>query len=1135
MKSISKIFLFFCFVLTTFVFQVQVYAGIHSYKTTSVLSKGKFVKIRIKESGVYKLTFEDLKSMGVNPVDVRIFGYGGALLNQSFQQTKKDDLPEVAIHMEKGSDGIFNSGDYILFYAQGINSWSYDTARGMYIHVLNHYANYGYYFVTSDAGEGRKITIKDNVLPPEAEYKEVNEFVDYAVYEKDLINLVNSGREFFGETFINENALSMNFTFPNVVKGTNMLRVRLDVAATSMKISHFQLSLNSGQVKKLSVPQKGSDHYEKARVASAIYDYNPESDQLKFDLNYIKTTAIAKGYLNFLEVNARRRLIMSGSVMCFQNPDYLGSNVYSKFILKEAGSNLQIWDITDHTDISRIKVTTEGTSLSFYGSNEKQKVYLAIDPASSASFLKPEVVGTIDNQNLHGMPQTDMLIITHPDFVKQAQKLAQAHNDMGEITVDVVTTEQVYNEFSSGTPDATAYRWIMKMLYDRAMASGDLSKSPKYLLLFGRGSFDNRNILRSGTNYVLTFQAENSWYEIESYVTDDYFTYLEDSEGTQILAHTMEIGVGRFPVSTAQEAEDVVAKSIGYMKNENHGMWKNQICYIADDGDEGRHLIQADSVASIVGRIDPAFQVTKIYLDGYQQEVNASGESYPVAKIQFQNLLRNGMLLLDYVGHASATGWTNEQILSSTDVKNLSNKNLPLWIAVTCNFLQFDSPSVSAGENVLLNPVGGGIGILSAARAVYANKNLNINLKLNHYLFQKENGKYPRIGDVIKKSKNALGYELNKLSYIYMGDPAVRLNYPGHYKIVTEKINGSPVAGKDTLRALSIAKFEGYIADKEGNPVNNFNGLLNATIYDKVQTITSLNNDKDQKTPVTYKYRPNTLFSGVTEVVDGRFELTFMLPKDIKYNYGGGRINYYASCHDTGYEAQGYLENFLIGGSNPDLEYETDGPEIKMYLNSAEFNPGDKVNETPMFIAQVKDINGINQVGSGIGHDIMLVVDEDPVQSYILNDYYTSAKNNFTQGTVRFKLPELRSGKHTVTFKVWDLLNNSSVQTVDFEVVKGLEPQIFSVSNYPNPVKSYTKFVIEHDRPESVLKAQVDIFDLSGRRVWSFEQSTLDEIRWDLNDSSGQKLPVGIYLYRVTVQLNSSTVRSRINKLIVVE
>ncbi|MEA4935986.1 MAG: type IX secretion system sortase PorU [Paludibacter sp.] len=1132
MHNIRNVVLLPVIILILFCLNVDISAGIHSYKSSSVLSEGRFVKVRIKESGVYKLTFDDLNTMGVNPANVRIFGYGGAILNQSFLTSKIDDLPEVAIHMEKGSDGVFNTGDYVLFYAQGVNSWVYNTSLGMFTHTINHYSTYGYYFVTSDAGEGRKIKAVDIETP--ATYTDVTEFTDYSVHEKELQSLANSGKEFYGETFSDVLSYSLNYTFPNLVKSANTVKVRLDVAASSTVASNFLLDLGSAQSKTLSVAARTpNDIYERARLANGIYTFTPSADLLNFNLSYVKANSTSKGYLNYLEMNVRRSMIMTGVAMRFQNVDYLGTDSYSRFQLSNAGPNTKIWDITNQSDITSINDTLNDGVLSFFSSNKTLKIYMAIDPTAGGSFPKPEIVGVVANQNLHGLPQVDMIIISHPAFLSQAQRLAQAHNNMGEISVEAVTTEQVYNEFSSGTPDATAYRWMMKMLYDRAVNMNDLSKRPKYLLLFGRGSFDNRKVIPSSVEgYVLTYQAENSHVETMSYVTDDYFAFLEDSEGNQVPAHTMDIGIGRFPVTSLQTATDVVTKTINYMQNTNRGIWKNQLCYLADDGDGSLHMKQSDSVASYISRTYPSFQVNKIFLDAYQQEVNASGETYPVARTQFHNLLRNGLFLLDYVGHAGPTGWTNEQILSTADVKGLSNKNLPLWVAATCDFLQFDIATVSAGEHVLLNPVGGGIGIISAARPVYASQNERINKLINQYLFQKENGKYPRVGDVIAKAKNNLGSEINKLSYVYMGDPALRLNYPGQYQIITEKINGTLAAGKDTLRALSVTTINGYIADLNGNPVPAFNGSLSASIFDKAVTITTLNNDKTGT--FTYNDRPNVLFSGSTEVVNGKFEITFMLPKDIKYNYGTGRINFYANDDALG-EAQGSFENFLIGGSISGFEYETDGPQIEMYLNGIEFVSGEKVNETPLLIAKVSDVNGINQVGSGIGHDIMLIVDDDPGQAYILNDFYKSDINDFTKGTIRFKLPVMKSGKHTVSLRAWDLLNNSSIHTIDFEVVKGLEPQIFSIYNYPNPVKSYTKFVVEHDRPETVLNATVDVFDVSGRRVWSFTQSTLDEITWDMNDLYGQRLKTGVYLYRVSILSNSNQVFSKINKLMIVE
>jgi hypothetical protein len=1111
----------------------------HTYSDSSVLAQGKFVKLKIKDSGIYKLTYEDLVSMGIDPPNVHIFGYGGAPLEQSFLLTKNDDLPESAIWMEKGSDGIFNAGDYILFYAQGINRWSYDNTGSMFTHVINSYSNYGYYFVSSDAGTGKKIVEESTVLPDSPTINNVDEFIDYEVYEKDAINLVESGKEFYGEIFSDVVSISLPFSFPNSVK-TNSTKVRLNVAAASSNGTSFTLNLNGGQAKTLNVNPITDTQYERAVASSGVYSFTPQSDSFTFNLGYNLSTSVSStGYLNYLEVNARRQLKMSGSVMPFQNVDYLGTGSYNRYQLSDANANVQIWDITDPLNISKISTEVVDGKLTFTASANDVAHYIAIDPTASTDFQKPEIEGVVPNQNLHGLAPVNMVIITHPDFVSQAETLAQAHREKDNMTVAVVTTDQVYNEFSSGAPDATAYRWIMKMLYDRAITANNSVDMPKYLLLFGKGSYDNRKLLsNSGDNLVMTYQADNSLIQTSSYVTDDYFAFLDDNEGINITSDLLDIGVGRFSVTTQEQATDVVTKTIGYMNNQGKGSWKNQLCFLADDGGNGdgnSHGRQADTIAESIIRLYPAYQVNKIYMDAYQQEITASGESYPLAKSHLLNLIHSGLFLLNYTGHAGPTGWANESIITSNDIEALSNEHLPLWVAATCDFAEFDEQTISGGEMVVLNPIGGGIGILAASRPVYASQNFTLDKLLCETLFKKQNGEQIRVGDAVAFAKNNVGAgdNINKLCYVYLGDPAVKLNYPTNYKVITTKVNESSTFGNDTLRALSVATIQGIIADDNGAVVNDFNGTLHAVVYDKIQRITTLNNHGDGS--LTYSDRPNTLFSGDVEVKNGNYSFKFMLPKDIKYNFGTGRINYYAQDDVNDYEAQGYFENFQVGGIITESVVDSVGPDVRLYLNSEAFVSGGKVNETPLLIANVSDINGINTVGSGIGHDVLLTVDKDPNQSYVLNDYFRANENSYTEGVIQYKLPEMVDGTHTLTLRVWDLLNNSTTQTIEFKVVKGLVPVIFSVSNYPNPVQTETWFVVNHDRPEEILSTTVEVFDLSGRKIWSFSQSSADNLSWNLETNDGKKVKAGVYLYRVSIKTTNSDICSKTNKMIIIE
>ena len=1103
-----------------------------TYTTTSVLNQGKFVKIKIINSGVYKLTYDDLTAMGVDPANVRIFGYGGAMQDESFLNPKPDDLPEVAVYMNKGADGVFNSGDYILFYGQGINKWSYEKNRSMFTHNINTYSGFGYYFVSSDAGTGKKIVDKTIVVPDGATVNPVEEFTDYKVYEKELVNVSLSGKEFYGETFNEITSYVLPFNFPNVVQ-TNSTKIRLNVATNSISSSTFTLNLNGNQTKTISLPKTSDPQYQMGVEDSLVTTYTPQADAFNFNIVYNKSSSTSVGYLNYLEVNARRHLTINGSSMQFQNVDYLGKSSYNQYLLSNANAKVLIWDITDLQNISSIPTGTSNGKLNFIDSGNNVKSYLAIDPTASADFPTPAIVGVVPNQNLHGITQADMVILTHPAFLSQAQTLAQAHRDKDKMTVEVVTTDQVYNEYSSGTPDATAYRWFMKMLYDRALQS-NRTGMPKYLLLFGKGSYDNRKLRSdSGDNLILTYQAKNSLYLTESFVTDDYFTFLDDSEGPEDAYNLMDIGVGRFTATNVQEATDVVNKTIGFMANQGKGYWKNQLCFVADDGDGAVHAQQADGIAQSLYSKFPDYQIHKIYMDAYQQVSSASGQSYPVAKNQLLNLIQSGLFLLNYTGHANWNGWGNELILTLNDIKTLANTHLPLFVAATCDFVEFDNQVFSAGEEVVFNPIGGGIGVLAATRPVLSDPNYTLDKMFCETLLAKQNGEHIPLGDIIVSAKNSIGTGINKLSYVLIGDPAIKLNYPTKYNVITTKLNESTALGSDTLRALSVATVEGIIADDNGTKINDFNGILHAVVYDKAQKITTLNNEGDGS--MSYTDRLNTLFSGDVKVVKGAYSFSFMLPKDIKYNYGGGRINYYATDDTNDYEAQGFYENFIVGGTNNIIKNDTDGPKADIYLNSESFVSGDKVNETPVFIANVNDSDGINTVGSGIGHDIMLTIDHDPSQSYVLNSYYQANTNSYTSGVVNYKIPLLADGQHTLTFKVWDLLNNSTTDSIKFEVVKGLAPEIFRVYNYPNPVKTETKIIVIHDRPETILKTTVEIFDISGRKIWSFSQTGADNISWNVLSNNGYKVKTGIYFYRVSIKTMNSESTSKTNKMLIVE
>ena len=1109
-------------------------AIVHSYTKQSVLSSGSWVKIQVKESGIYKMTYEDLQAAGLsNPANVRLYGYGGAMLSQNFQKKHIDDLPAVSFYMNKGADGVFNAGDYILFYGQGTTSWAYNGVQ--FVHTRNPYSDYGYYFLSDNAGEQRLLATAEALASEDA--VSITTFPNYQVHELDSINLLDpsgmdgGGREFYGEMFTPTNPTrSFTFSTPNVVTSEALL-CNIAVAAFSTRKSQFTFTLNgtSNTVTTDSVPT--SDFYTKAQLGSSNSPYPATSGNQTVRITYSNPASGAKGYLNYIELTATCQLRMVGNQMPFRSSSNNGMDVPLEFTLSNANATTEVWNITDKDSIYRMPTTLNGSTLTFVGNNKSGiQEYIAVN-TNGSNWLIPNVVGRIDNQNVHALQNIDYVIICPEQFIAQATQLAQAHEEIDGVTWAVVTDQQAYNEFSSGTPDATAYRWVMKMLYDRANENSSIQK-PRWLLLMGDGTYDNRKLRsNSGQNTLLTYQAKNSTVETKAYATDDYFGFLDNTEGESDTYGRMDIGVGRLPVNTAAQAQQVVDKTIRYMHNEDLSKWKTQLIFLADDGDNGLHTRVAEEGAERVRKKNLDFTVHKIYLDSYPQEINASGESYPLAKNKLDNLLQNGALFLNYSGHGGYNAITNEGMMDIIGIQKMSNKNLAFWMFATCSFAHFDSGKSSAAEEAVLNPNGGAIGVLSAGRTVYATQNTYINRNFCDTLFgHKDVYSYDMtVGEACAIAKNLTGYDENKLPYVLLGDPAIRLLYPTEYQVKT-------TTSVDTLHALDVQHIEGYISEETGDTASWFNGIVDITIYDKMQQITTRDNDASEanKQLLTYNDYPNTIFSGSAKVTNGRFGYTFMTPKDIRYNYGNGRIIYYARDEENRAEGVGHFEDFTIGGTGSIFTEDTIGPDLHIYLNTPAFVDGGTTYETPRFFADIEDEHGINTAGAGIGHDLLLVIDNDAKQTYVLNEFFTSEDGSYQKGQVTYMLSELEDGAHSLTFRAWDLLNNSSTASLNFIVSKGADPNIYSVISYPNPVQAtgVLNLTVNYDQPDRVMETEIRIFDMSGRLVWEQKQSNPDNVLLNMSEIG---LYPSIYLYNIRMKTADSGYATATGKIVVTE
>lgn len=1094
-------------------------AGIHSYAERSVLADGHWVKIRVSESGVCRMSFSELRSAGLEPSQVRVFGYGGAQKEQDFSKPNIDDLPQVPVYVGE---------DYILFYVQGPISWTYNGSR--FAHTRNTYSDFGYYLLSDDAG--------DMLLFPEAEAvsgspTDVTYYSYYQVQDEDSVNLIDrtgvsgGGRTFYGEQFAAGQTRTFTFSTP-YANGDNS-SVYIDMAANAATTSTVKAKLNNTSSKSIyisSIP----DHYTFGVAGTISMNGASEEQNQRVTIQFVNSNASALAWLNYIEITTPSELVMTGSYMGIRSLVNRNTTNPVRFLLRNTTASTQIWDVTDLAAIQRMPTTMVDDQLAWVGTQaDGVHEYIAVN-TDGTKFVQAEVVGEVKNQNLHALNNIDYIIICPEGYEDVSEDLAKAHEAKQAITYAIVTDQQVYNEFSSGTPDATAYRWLMKMLYDRA--KNGIGQQPRWLLLMGHGTFDNRKLLRnSGTSLLLTYQSKNSVNEIKAYATDDYFAYLDDNEGTIDTQGRMDIGVGRLPVESLDEARTTVDKLIQYIRNEQTGKWKNQLVYLADDGENGTHTETAEKSAELVRIKNPDFIVHKIFLDAYPQEVNASGESYPLAKNRVLNLLKNGVLFFNYSGHGGYNAITNESILNLKDIAGMTNKNQAFWLFATCNFAQCDAGKRSAAETAVLNPKGGAIGILAATRTVYASQNTNLNRSVCDTLFGHSDVFHydMTLGEAISIGKNLLGSDENKLAYVLLGDPCMRLNYPTDYHVET-------LTEMDTLNALSVQHVEGRIIDEDLNIVSDFNGKVDITIYDKMQSIPTRDNDNVGGDPrvIAYNDYPNTIFSGATDVKDGLFNYTFMVPKDIRYNFDNGRIVYYAVTADSleTAEAVGHFEQFIIGGTGSTVAIDTIGPEMEIYLNSPAFRNGDKTYATPRFFANLYDKNGINTAGAGIGHDLMLIIDDDPKMIYSLNEYFTAANNSYQAGQVSYLMEELANGPHSLTFRAWDLLNNSTTKSLNFIVEAGLDPSIYNVTTYPNPVQQsgVVHLIVNYDQPDELIETEIYLYNTAGQMVYSHKQDNPDAVSINL-PSLG--LNTGVYIYSVKIKSASSKYSTTSGKIIV--
>ena len=1123
------------------------------FVASSVMSNGEWYKISVDRDGLYKINKQFLEDLGididnVNPQDINIYGNGDGRLPELNSIPRTDDLAKNAIQIIGESDGVFDDSDYILFYGWGPHRWS--ESGGIEFRQDRHiYSDISCYFININSSNTplRVSSITSSVNPVS---NPVNSYSYYDVHELDLVNLVNGGQRWYGELFDTDLEKTILFNVPDVIVGTPA-EIEVSIASSeSISTGSSQTySVNGTQIYSSTLPTSS----EFGRSVSDM-TLNSPSSSIPLKISIVRNSPSTLTYLDKITLNARRSLSLSSSQINFRDLASVGVGNVSEYTLVNLPSlNGFVWEITNRHEPSLIMGSFVGLDYVFQSDADSLREFVA---SNGVNYFTPQPIGLVENQNLHLLAQVDYLIVTHKAFTNQAERLADLHRAKG-LTVHVVNTEQIYNEFSSGMTDATAIRSFAKMFWDRGALAP--STRPKHLLLFGDGTFDPKNRVPNNNNFVLTYQVLNSENHIAAMPSDDFFGLLDDSDAI-LSTDLVDIGIGRLLISNNETAIQQVDKIQHYMNNgstlfttgtsncnaaggsSTFGDWRLKYVQIADD-EEGNYFLNIDVEPQFTYVSDsfPEMNCEKIYLDAYQQVSTAGGERYPDVNDAIDSKIQRGALVVNYVGHGGEVGMAEERVITVPQIQGWRGVDvLPLFVSATCEFTKFDDPyRVSAGEWASLNPYGAAIALMTTTRSVYFGTNTQIGKEFYKNVFRRDaNNKPITFGEIITETKNAVGGD-NKRSFTLIGDPALTIALP-EMRIVTDSINGlDPMIQMDTINALSKVTIKGHIENYTGSTLTGFNGILFPSVFDKPKEQKTLSNDGAASPELTFYTQTNRVYSGKASVVNGMFEFTFVVPKDINYAIDFGKISYYAE--DGTYDAAGFDTLFYIGGIDPAGLDDNEGPQIDLYLNDENFVDGGLSNETPILIAQLFDENGINTVGNGIGHDLLAVLDGETGNPIVLNDFYTADLDSYQSGEVRYTFGSLEKGEHTLYLKAWDVNNNSSETTIHFVVQEKEEMTLDHVLNYPNPFTTHTEFYFEHNQVCSNLEVQIQIITVAGRLVRTINTNVHTEgfrsegIAWDGRDDFGGQLAKGVYVYRIKVKSPDGSIAEKLEKLVILK
>ncbi len=1106
------------------------------YAAHSVLSTGKWVKISVSSEGIYQLTDEFLRQAGFSdPSKVKLYGYGGCLINEAFTFTGAsaliDDLNEVPLYRRSGS---------ALFYADGVVSFSSSSF------TRNTFSNTGCYFLTEATDGSEPLAFSTLPQPSNTTYA-ITTVKAHSLVDNDKLAWYGGGRAFFDNI-----DLSTAHTYTLALPGNTGSQCKLfyDVSAlpkgSSTTFSIIDASDSKSYVNR-SIGTLGSDESARGYRGTISTTFGTEAS--------IKVQTSNTGYLNYLHAIYEQTLSASNPKVAFTTD----KTSAQQLVVSNANANTRVWELGNAQSATAELYGTLNGSTYTAETSDASKRFVIVDVA--ASYNAPTLVGNVDNQDLHADSAYDYVIIIPASgkYRQQAERLAAAHTQKEGMRVKVVRADQLYNEFSSGTPDASAYRRYIKMLYDKATTDAD---RPRFLLLFGECCYDNRMVTsgKTGTNtndYLLAYERSDqetltSGYGIGSlhdYVTDDYYGFLDDGEGSRITTDKVDLGIGRFICTNESDAEWLVTQAINYMDNNSVGVWKNRMWAIGDVGDNNLHMNDAQNVCSQVKlAANSGFMLRRIFPDAYEATNEAKGTTYPAATSKLKQAMKSGALIFNYNGHGSPDRLSHYFLLNKQEMGENVSSSLPLWIFASCEITPYDQGGENLGTSALFNRNGGAIGVLCASRSVYANYNASLNKGYIKYLFaHNTNNKRYSIGEALRLTKNelisttnntiGLDQSINKLKYALFADPALTLAYADD-GLSIDSINGE-LLSSNSFNNLSVGdkiRFSGYVQDTADASRRDasFNGTVYATLYGPQQKITCKGHGNTTANDLTYSDYSQPLYEGTVDVKDGRFTIETIIPRGVQLSTSSALLSLYGVSADKQREFNGSFTRFCISSSSTSADTDSIGPNIYMYLNTPDFPNGATVGTSATLYAAVSDSTSISVMSGNMGHNMSLWFDNDRENQTTVNEYFTFNSGSYNEGLLEYPLSGLTLGRHTAHLQVWDAFGNSSLQQLAFVVTENAQKG-FDVDATDKLASSSTRFITTIESAEVPTEVDTEVYSLSGRRVWHHSatvdaHSTYTAVDWNLTDYAGAKLDKGVYFYRSKVGSKKTSTKKMVIK-----